>query len=148
MRKIHALLNHHDAFDAISKKIASRAQLEQLWQTVAPSIIAENSHANHLDNGQLVVFADSAIVANKIKLTQASLLTALQNLQNSTPLLRDCKVTSISVKVQVKSHPQATAKPAKNVSAKAAASLEACASRLGDSPLAQALKSLASKRKQ
>lgn len=146
MRKITSLLNDHDAFDAISKKMASRANLDQLWRTVAPSIITENSHANHLDDGQLVIFADSAIVANKIKLTQASLLTALQNLQNSTPLLRDCKVTSISVKVQVKSHPETPSKPAKTVSAKAAANLEACALRLGDSPLAHALKSLASKR--
>jgi len=146
MRKITTLLNDHQAFDAISKKMAYLANLDQIWQTVAPSIIAQNSRANHLDDGQLVIFVESAIVANKIKLTQASLLTALQNLQNSTHLFRDCKVTSISVKVQVKSHPKATAKPAKTVSAKAAANLEACALRLGNSPLAHALKSLASKR--
>jgi Dna[CI] antecedent, DciA len=146
MRKIQTLLHHHDAFDAMSKEIQSRANLQQLWKTAAPSIIADNSHAHHLDNGQLVIYADSAIVANKIKLTQASLLTALQNLQNTAPLTRECKVTSISVKVQVKSQPSAPKKTPKTLSANAVSSLETCAKRLGDSPLAQKLKSLASKR--
>jgi hypothetical protein len=103
-----------------------------------------------IDNGQLMVMADSPIVANKIKLTQvdllSSLLTQLQNLQKNEPSLGECKVTSISVKVQVKSTPSPVIKAPRIISTKAAASLKTLALNLGESPLAQKLNSLANKR--
>jgi hypothetical protein len=150
MRKINTLLTADKQLNLISSNALSRARINQLWQTSAPKILAQSSRAIGLENGHLMVLADSPIVANKIKLTQVdliySLLTQLQNLQKNEPSLGECKVTSISVKVQVKSTPSPVIKAPRIISTKAATSLKTLALNLGESPLAQKLNSLANKR--
>jgi hypothetical protein len=149
MRKINTLLSENGQLNALTKNVQSRTFLQQLWQLAAPNILAQSSHVISLDNGQLTVLADSAIIANKIKLTQvsllSSLLTQIQNLQKNEPLLRECKVTAISVKVQVKSTSKPGIKAPRMLSAKAATSLKTLAQGLGESPLATKLNALASK---
>ncbi len=145
MRKINTLFSENSQLDAIAKNVQAHQLLQQLWQAAVPTIVSQNSTASSLNNGQLTVFADSAMVVNKIKLTQASLLTQLQNLQKHTPLFRECKVTAISVKVQVKSRPKLIIKTPRKLSAHAASSLKTLATDLGDSPLASKLNTLASK---
>ena len=81
MRKINALFTENSELNKLAKNVQARQNLQQLWQAAAPRLLSQNSSASSLTNGQLTVYADSAIVANKIKLTQASLLTQLQNLQ-------------------------------------------------------------------
>jgi hypothetical protein len=130
--------------------VQAHQQLQQLWQLATPKILSQNSFASSLSNGQLMVYANSAIVANKIKLTQASLLTQLQNLQKTHQTFRECKVTAISVKVQVKSRPKPIIKTPRKLSASAANSLKNLAENLlaenkGESPLALKLSALASK---
>ena len=157
MRKINTLLSHNQnniqdnsPFSQLTKRAHAHLTLQQFWQSAAPKLVGDNSFASSLTNGQLSILADSAIVANKIKLTQASLLTQLQNLQNSSQAFRECKVTAIVVKVQVKSRPKPIIKAPRTLSTQASNSLKQFAEDLlaknkGDSPLATKLKLLASK---
>ena len=108
-------------------------------------MLSNLSFVGSLINGQLTVYAHSAIVANKIKLTLANLLTQLQNLQQTDPNFRECKVTAIVVKVQVKSQPQMPAKPKRKPSENGANSLKKLALDLGESALSIKLNSIAEK---
>jgi hypothetical protein len=84
-------------------------------------------------------------VATKIKLSSASLLTQLQNLQKTEPFYRECKVTSIAVKVQVKSQARPKTNVPRKLSKEAATRLNNLASQLGESTLSEKLKKLANK---
>lgn len=152
MRKINTLFVANHQLEALTKNVQARQRLQQLWQAVAPKLLADASNVSSLNNKVLTVYADSAIVANKIKLTHASLLTQLENLQKNNPKFRECKVTAIMVKVQVKSRPKTIIKPPRTLSSNAANSLQVFAQDLliknkGESPLATKLKLLASKTK-
>ncbi len=145
MRKINTLLCNNSQLSDLAKNVQLHQHLQQFWQAAAPRLLSDNSFTSNLINGQLTVYADSAIIASKIKHSHASLLTQLQNLQNTQPLFRDCKVTAIVVKVQVKSRPKPVIKTPRKLSSKAASSLKNLAETLGESPLANKLKLLASK---
>lgn len=147
MRKINTLFSASSQLEALTKNVLAHQRLQQLWQAASPKILAEASFASKLDNSVLTVYADSAIVANKIKLTQASLLTQLENLRKNNPIFRECKVTAIAVKVQVKSRPKTTIKTTRMLSSNAANSLKILAQHLGESPLATKLNLLARKTK-
>ncbi len=145
MRKINALFTENSELNKLAKNVQAYQSLQQLWHTAAPKLLSENSVASSLTSGQLTIYADSAIVANKIKLTQASLLTQLQNLQATHQTFRECKVTAIVVKVQVKSRPKPIIKTPRRLSTGAATSLRKLAQDLGESPLAAKLNTLAQK---
>lgn len=145
MRKINTLFIENSQLNALTESIHAHQLPRLLWQAAAPKILSQQSIALSLNNGQLTVYADSAIIASKIKLTHASLLTQLQNIQKNDPLFGECKVTAIVVKVQVKSRPQPVIKTPRKLSTNAATSLKQLAQDLGDSPLALKLNSLASK---
>ena len=150
MRKINALFSENSELNKLANNVQARQSLQLFWQAAAPKILSQNSFASSLINGQLTLYADSAIVANKIKLTQASLLTQLQNLQKTEPIYKDCKVTAIGVKVQVKSLPKPIIKAPRRLSYNAANSLKNLADDLlaknkGESPLAAKLTILAGK---
>ena len=150
MRKINALFSETSALNKFANPLQSHQNLQLFWQSAAPRILSQNSFASSLINGQITLYADSAIVANKIKLTQASLLTKLQNLQENNPIFRVCKVTSIVVKVQVKSRQKPVIKTPRKLSSSAANSLKILAEDLlaknkGESTLATKLNILARK---
>jgi hypothetical protein len=150
MRKINTLFSDYSTLGALAKNVQAHQNLQQLWQAATPNLLSQNSFASSLSNGQLTIYANSSIVASKIKLTQASLLTQLQNLQLSDPLFRECKVTAISVKVQVKSRPKPIIKTPRKLSINAANSLKNLAENLllenkGESVLAAKLNHLATK---
>ncbi len=145
MHKINTVFSNSNALDNLNKNLLAHQILQQFWQAAAPKIIAENSFASSLINGQLFVLADSALVSSKIKLTQASLLTQLQNLQFNSQAFRECKVTAITVKVQVKSRPKAITVAPRVLSRRASNTLKQFAVDLGDSPLASKLQMLANK---
>lgn len=152
MRKINTLFAANSQLEALAKNVQAHQHLQQLWQAAVPEILAQASHIGSFNNNLLTVYADSAIVANKIKLTHASLLTQLENLQKNNPKFRECKVTAIVVKVQVKSRPKTTVKTPPILSGNAANRLKEFAQELlaknkGESPLATKLKLLASKTK-
>jgi hypothetical protein len=149
MRKINALFSENRELNQLAQNLAKNVQvhqnLQQLWHAAAPKLLSQNSFASSLNSGHLTIYADSAMLASKIKLTQASLLKQLQNLQISDPLFRECKVTAISVKVQVKSRPKPIIKTPRMLSKHAASSLKNLADTLGDSALATKLNALACK---
>jgi Dna[CI] antecedent, DciA len=145
MRKINAIFSDNSELNHLVKNVQVHQNLQQIWQAATPKLLSQNSFASSLSNGQLTVYANSSIVASKIKLTIASLLTQLQNLQISEPSFRECKVTAISVKVQVKSHPKPTIKTPRKLTSSAANSIKNLAASLGESPLATKLNALARK---
>jgi 23S rRNA A2030 N6-methylase RlmJ len=150
MRKINTLFSENSELNHLAKNVQVHQNLQQLWHAAAPKLLSQNSFASSLNNGQLTIYADSSLLASKIKLTQASLLKQLQNLQISDPLFRECKVTAISVKVQVKSRPKPIIKTPRKLSNQAATSLKNLADDLltqnkGKSPLATKLIALARK---
>lgn len=145
MRKIDTLLNHNSQLSALTKNVQSHQLLQKFWVAASPQMLSNLSFVGSLINGQLTVYAHSAIVANKIKLTMTSLLIQLQNIQKNNPNFRECKVTAIVVKVQVKSHPKMPVKPVRKLSKNAADSLKKLALDLGESPLSNQLNSLANK---
>jgi len=147
MYKINTLLSKSSdsQFNNLTKQANAHLNLRQLWEAIAPKILSQHSFAGNLSNGQLTVYAYNASVAAKIKLTSASLLTQLQNLHESDPFYRECKVTSITVKVQVKSQPKPIAKAPRTLSKHATTSLKKLAAELGDTALAEKLNQLANK---
>ena len=145
MRKIDTLFNHNSQLQALAQKVQSHQLLQQYWVAASPEILSNLSTAGNLNNGLLTIYAHSAIVANKIKLSQASLLTQLHHLQQTNQRFRECKVTAIVVKVQVKSQPKAPVHVPRKLSKSAANSLKKLALDLGESPLSAQLNSLANK---
>ncbi len=147
MRKINTLFNESadSQFNSLTKQANAHLNLRQLWEAIAPIMLSQSSFAGSLNNGQLTIYAHNASVAAKIKLTSASLLTQLQNLAISDPFYRECKVTSITVKVQVKSQPKPIVKTPRKLSNQASASLKNLANKLGNTTLSDKLKQLASK---
>ncbi|MES2636588.1 MAG: DciA family protein [Pseudomonadota bacterium] len=145
MRKIDTLFNQNTQLSALNKQVQSHQLLQQFWVTASPAMLSKLSTVGSLKSGQLIIYAHSPIVANKIKLTTANLLTQLQNLQLSDPNFRECKVTAIIVKVQVKSHPKTPVKPIRKLSKNAADTLKKLALDLGESPLSKQLHSIANK---
>jgi hypothetical protein len=147
MRKINALLKEttESQFSNLTKLANTHLNLRQFWHAIAPSMLSQNSFAGNLKNGQLTIYACNSSVATKIKLSSASLLTQLQNLQKTEPFYRECKVTSIAVKVQVKSQAKPKAYAPRKLSKEAANRLNSLASQLGESALSEKLKQLASK---
>ena len=136
MLRFNALLNNPGltALDAHAKEAQSA---QKIWVEIAPDNLAQLSHAASIKNQQFTIFANNNAVAAKIKLFMPSLLIKLQKL--------GCEVTSIRVKVQVKSSPQAKPKVIKKISAKAGLELKQLANKLAGSPLGDALIKLANK---
>lgn len=150
MLKINSLLSvsqqhSQSQLAQLTKKAEFFSILQKYWASAADQLIAENSFVGDIKNNQLTVYAHNALVASKIKLILPQLLIKLQVLQQSQPLFRDCKVSAITVKVQVKSSPKPTPKAPRKLSNAAANSLNNLAETLGESLLSSKLKSLAGK---
>lgn len=148
MQKINALLNKNKSesdnqFNRLVAQTDAHLSLQQFWQAIAPIAISQSSFVSSLNNGLLTVCAHNSGVATKIKLTSASLLTQLQNLQKEDPLYKQCKVTGIKVKVQVKSEQKRLKPKPRTISSGAATTLRKLALELGDTTLADKLNKLA-----
>lgn len=147
MRKLSTLLGNtpDNQLRRLTQQTNAYLQLTALWNAAAPKTLSQFSSVGNLHNGQLTIYAHNAAVATKIKLTNASLLTRLQKLQETEVNYRECKVTAISVKVQVKSPTLPALRTHKKLSSQASRQLQAFANQLGDSALSRKLKSLAEK---
>ncbi|MFW5432557.1 MAG: DciA family protein [Methylophilaceae bacterium] len=148
MQKIKALFkpnsNQNDnQFNSLVAQADAHLNLQQFWQAIAPKIISQSSFAGSLNGGLLTVYAYNNSVAAKIKLTSASLLTQLQNLQKTDVFYKQCKVTGIKVKVQVKSQQKRPTTEPRTISRRAATTLRTLADNLGDTSLADKLKKIA-----
>ncbi len=141
MRQFNTLLKQPElaALGACSldAHIKEAQAAQKIWGMIAPDNLAQLSHASSIKNQQLTIFADNNAVAAKIKLFIPSLLIKLEK--------QECEVTSIRVKVQVKSTPQIKSKAIKKLSAKAAIDLNLLAKKLSGTALGDALARLATK---
>jgi len=151
MQKINHLFNASngetdDTFSNLVSQANQHLALQQFWQDAVPAMLAQSSFASSLNNDILTVFANNSGVATKIKLTSASLLTQLQNLQKTNPKYNPYKVTGISVKVQVKPQEKQQSTAHRHISAAAAATLRNLASNLDNPALAEKLNKIASNR--
>ena len=136
MRQFNTLLKQPEllALNAHNKELEA-AQI--IWMAIAPDNLAQFSQATSIKNQQFTIFANSNAVAAKIKLFIPSLLIKLEK--------QECEVTSIRVKVQVKSTPQVKPKPIKKLSTQAASDLNKLAEKLSGTALGDALARLATK---
>ena len=103
MQQVKNLFSLDADLIALSRHAESINAAQKLWIAAAPSQITQFSHAGSLKNGQLNIYADNGVVATKIKLMNASLLTQLDHLNQAAAFGRGSKVTAINVKVQAKS---------------------------------------------
>ena len=136
MRQFNTLLKQPEllALNAHNKELEAA---QKIWMAIAPDNLAQLSHATSIKNQQFTIFANNNAVATKIKLFIPSLLIKLEK--------QDCEVTSIRVKVQVKSTPQVKPKSIKKLSTQAAYDLNKLAEKLSGTALGDALARLATK---
>lgn len=147
MHKLNALFGQHDQLNQLARLAEANALINAFWRSAAPDYLANVTTANNIQDGVLTVFASNASVASKIKLTQASLLKALENSQKTINEFKLCKVTAIKVKVQVKSTPRPRAKRSIKLSLSGAQHLSRYADSIVGTPLGDILKKLAAKGK-
>ena len=147
MRPIHTVLNQNGLLRTVSDQLSAYQSLQRFWIAATPKELSGNSYISRLNNTTLIVFTHSALVANKIKLTQANVLMQLEILKKSDPQFTEYKVTAIVVKVQAISQPNALVKAPRVLSLNAATSLEKLAGQLGGSDLSLQLTRLAKKAK-
>jgi hypothetical protein len=138
MRQFNSLLKQPELIALNARNLEAQAA-QNIWVAIAPDNLAQFSHANSIKNKQFTLFADNNAVAAKIKLFIPSLLIKLEN--------QGCEVTSIQVKVQVKSTQRAKTRTIKKLSSHAAEELNQLSKKLSGTPLGDALARLATKAK-
>jgi hypothetical protein len=138
MRQFNSLLKQPELIALNARSIETQA-VQKIWVAIAPENLAQFSHASSIKNKQLTLFTDNNAVAAKIKLFIPSLLINLEK--------QGCEVTSILLKVQVKSTSKPKAKSIKKISSLAAYELNQLSKKLSGTPLGDALARLATKAK-
>ena len=136
MRQFNALLKQPELI-ALNAHTKDAQVAQKIWGLIAPDNLAKFSHASSIKNKQLNLYAHNNAVAAKIKLLIPSLLIQLEK--------QGCEVTSIQVKVQVKSSPQPKSKAIKQLSNQAGNELNQLAEKLSGTALGEALARLAKK---
>jgi len=148
MHKINTVLNSSNLnsdtqFSQLVAQASSHLKLQAFWEAATPKNLSKLCTIGTLQNQKLTIYAHNASVASKIKLTSASLLNQLQNLEQNNPEFAEFKVKAISVKVQVKSQQKHTITTPRQLSKSAAVALKNLAEELGESELARKLVKLA-----
>jgi hypothetical protein len=136
MQRFNALLNQPE-LRALNTRNQETQIAQNFWGAVVPDHLAEYSHASSIKNKQMTVFANNNAVAAKIKLLIPSLLIKLEK--------QGCEVTSICLKVQVKSTPTTQPKAIRKLSPSAATSVKHLAENLSGTALGDALTILATR---
>lgn len=130
MQRFNSLLKQPELIALNARNLQTQAA-QKIWLAIAPDNLAQFSHAGSIKNEQLTVFANNNTVAAKIKLLMPSLLIKLEK--------QVCEVTSIRVKVQVKSTPLLKPKPIKHLSPEAVKQLQLLEKKISGTALGDAL---------
>jgi len=136
VQKLGALLGTKGEFKALVQKTRRLAELHERYAGLAPPELARSSRVAGFRSGTLVLWADNAAVAAKLKQLTPRLMTALNQLAN--------EITSIRVQVQPV---QVTRRAEKNralsgLPPHAVQQFEKLATSVPESPLKQAIASL------
>jgi hypothetical protein len=136
--KIGEILTATGQLKALSRAAQRLAELEQLLLSAAPRALSEATRIKSLRDGMLVVSADNAAVASKLKLLAPQLLMHIQE--------REPEVTGIRVEVQPApgAAPRKTTKRA--LGGTTIAEFQNLAAGLADSPLKSAVERLVQRR--
>jgi hypothetical protein len=140
-RKINFYLNTSDRLRSLTHEARRNAELHQVLVNIAPLELTQACRVKQLRDGTLTLLAENAAIAAKLKQLAARLLVAYQK--------QRCEVTSIRIEVQVR---EAIAGPAatreiKRLSIETIENLEKLAEGLEDSPLKQALTTMAARQR-
>ncbi|HKA39724.1 MAG TPA: DUF721 domain-containing protein [Burkholderiales bacterium] len=140
-RKIDELLARSGELRALSIQARRLAELQQVLHEAVPSSLVHSARVSTFRAGRLVVLADNAAVAAKLKQLAPRLLRHLQERGN--------QVTGIQVDVQVAAPQRAsnTASSERDLSLTALRSLEGLAGTMKESPLKGALDRMVQRRK-
>ena len=134
--KIDFYLNSSNSLRQLANEARRIAELQQVFLQIAPQPLTQACSVRQLRAGTLVLLAENAAIAAKIKQLFPRLLTDYQKL--------GWQVTSIKVEVQVSETVQqpAAASARVRLSVETIDNLGRLAARLEDSPLKQALAKL------
>jgi hypothetical protein len=140
-RKINFYLNSSDRLRSLTHEARRNAELHQVVVNIAPLELTQACRVKQLRDGTLTLLAENAAIAAKLKQLAARLLVAYQK--------QRCEITSIRIEVQVR---EAVAAPAatresKRLSIETIENLEKLAEGLEDSPLKQALTTMAARQR-
>ena len=140
-RRINFYLNTSDRLRSLTRDVQRNAGLHQILVDTAPPELTQACCVKQLRDGTLTLLAENAAIAAKLKQLAARLLVAYQK--------QRCEVTSIRIEVQVREAadaPQPAREP-KRLSIETIENLDKLASQLDDSPLKQALTTLAGRQR-
>ena len=140
-RKINFYLNTSDRLRSLTREAQRNAELHQVLVNIAPPELTQACRVKQLRDGTLTLLAENAAIAAKLKQLAARLLVSYQK--------QRCEVTSIRIEVQVReaSAPPATRRELKRLSIETIENLEKLAGELEDSPLKQALTTMAARQR-
>ncbi|MEO8442857.1 MAG: DciA family protein [Betaproteobacteria bacterium] len=140
-RKINFYLNTSDRLRSLTHEARRNAELHQVLVNIAPLELTQACRVKQLRDGTLTLLAENAAIAAKLKQLAARLLVAYQKLR--------CEVTSIRFEVQVREAIAApvTSREVKRLSIETIENLERLAEGLDDSPLKQALTTMATRQR-
>ncbi len=137
MRQFNSIMLNQPELIALNEHTLESQAAQKIWLDIAPEGLANLSYASSIKNKQFTLFANNNAVAAKIKIFTPSLLIKLEK--------KGYEVTSIRVKVQVKSTHQAKIKTPKKLSAHAANELNLLSQKISGTPLGEALAKLVTK---
>lgn len=134
--KIDFYLNSSNSLRHLADEARRIAELQQVFLKIAPQPLTQACSVRQLRAGTLVLLAENAAIAAKVKQLFPRLLTVFQKL--------GWQVTSIKVEVQVSETVQqpAAGRARTRLSVETIDNLERLAAGLEDSPLKQALAQL------
>jgi hypothetical protein len=137
--KIGEILATTSELTALSRAARRLAELERRFLSAAPRALSEATRIKSFRAGTLVVSADNAAVASKLKMLAPQILLQIRE--------REPEVTVLRVEVQ----PAARARPRKSdkrvIGDLAVAEFQNLAAELADSPLKSAVERLVRRRK-
>jgi hypothetical protein len=139
--KINFYLNSSDRLRSLTQATRHIAELQQVLMDIAPPELTQACRVKQLRDGTLTLLAENAAIAAKLKQLAARLLTSYQK--------QGVEVTAIRIEVQVKeaaTAPAAKREP-KRLSIETIENLEGLAGQLEDSPLKQALTTMAARQR-
>jgi len=129
--KIGEILAATHELKALSRMAHRLAELERLLLSATPRALTEATRIKNFRAGTLVVSADNAAVASKLKLLAPQLLIQIRE--------RDPEVTGIRVEVQPASGAAPKRSRKHGLTESTLSELRSLAEELGDSPLKSAL---------
>ena len=140
-RRINFYLNTSDRLRSLTRDVQRNAGLHQVLVDTAPPELTQACCVKQLRDGALTLLAENAAIAAKLKQLAARLLVAYQK--------QRCEVTSIRIEVQVREAADAPppARVPKLLSIETIENLDKLAGQLDDSPLKQALTTLAGRQR-